>query len=247
MTVLLLRLAGPMQAWGTNSRFTTRETRLEPSKSGVLGLLAAAQGRRRDADLSDLASLRFGVRIDQPGTVMVDFQTAQDRDGRSLPLSHRYYMADAVYLAGVEGDHDFLELLSGALDSPEFPLFLGRRGYPASHPVSLGLRSSSLIDALRGEPWQAAAWHRRKLVRHGRNRRVRLSLLYDTPASEQGESVRDVPLSFNPEHRQYGWRDVSRTWTDVENPNPREEPSTANPSAEESDWIAALGGPDVLV
>ena len=41
MSVLLLRLAGPMQAWGDASRFTTRQTRTEPTKSGVLGLLAA--------------------------------------------------------------------------------------------------------------------------------------------------------------------------------------------------------------
>jgi CRISPR system Cascade subunit CasD len=39
MAVLLLRLAGPMQAWGTQSRFVNRDTELEPSKSGVIGLL----------------------------------------------------------------------------------------------------------------------------------------------------------------------------------------------------------------
>jgi len=42
MPTLLLRLAGPMQSWGLSSRFTIRDTSLEPSKSGVLGLLCAA-------------------------------------------------------------------------------------------------------------------------------------------------------------------------------------------------------------
>ena len=37
MNTLLLRLAGPMQSWGTQSRFFTRDTGLEPSKSGVIG------------------------------------------------------------------------------------------------------------------------------------------------------------------------------------------------------------------
>ena len=53
MSVLLLRLAGPMQSWGVESRFTVRDTGLEPSKSGVVGLLCAALGRRRDADIAD--------------------------------------------------------------------------------------------------------------------------------------------------------------------------------------------------
>ncbi|MCA9878634.1 MAG: CRISPR-associated protein Cas5, partial [Thermomicrobiales bacterium] len=37
MHTVLLRLAGPMQSWGTQSRFLERDTGMEPSKSGVLG------------------------------------------------------------------------------------------------------------------------------------------------------------------------------------------------------------------
>ena len=48
MAVLLLRLAGQMQSWGTQSRFSNRDTDLEPSKSGVIGLLCAAMGIPRD-------------------------------------------------------------------------------------------------------------------------------------------------------------------------------------------------------
>ena len=47
MSTLLLRLAGPMQAWGADSRFDIRKTNREPTKSGVIGLLAAALGLRR--------------------------------------------------------------------------------------------------------------------------------------------------------------------------------------------------------
>jgi len=45
MSVLLLRLAGPLQSWGDSSRFATRGTRREPTKSGVIGMVAAALGR----------------------------------------------------------------------------------------------------------------------------------------------------------------------------------------------------------
>ena len=48
MATLLLRLAAPLQAWGADSKFETRKTGREPTKSGVIGLLAAALGLRRD-------------------------------------------------------------------------------------------------------------------------------------------------------------------------------------------------------
>lgn len=73
---LLLRLAGPLQSWGTSSRWTERDTGLEPSKSGVIGILAASLGRSRDTPLDDLATLRMGVRVDQEGVPGYDFQTA---------------------------------------------------------------------------------------------------------------------------------------------------------------------------
>lgn len=79
MTVLLLKLAGPLQSWGSGSRFTERGAQHEPTKSGVVGLLASALGRRRTEPVDDLAELRFGVRIDQPGSFEDDFQTEHKR------------------------------------------------------------------------------------------------------------------------------------------------------------------------
>ena len=64
MATLLLRLAAPLQAWGSDSKFETRKTDREPTKSGVVGLLAAALGLRRDdtEGLARLNGLRFAVR-----------------------------------------------------------------------------------------------------------------------------------------------------------------------------------------
>lgn len=75
-SVLVLRLAGPMQSWGSSSRFTRRSTEAFPTKSALVGLLAAAQGRRRSDPIEDLAELRFAVRVDQPGQLLRDFHTA---------------------------------------------------------------------------------------------------------------------------------------------------------------------------
>lgn len=235
MTVLLLRLAGPLQAWGDASRFTRRDTGRHPTKSGVLGLLAAAEGRRRTDEIEDLAGLHFGVRVDQPGQLQRDFQTAINwATGKSMPLSYRYYLADAVFVAGVEGDADLLGGLADALVHPVFPLYLGRRSCPTSGRVMLGLSDRPLEDALRNEPWHAAAWYRRKQPGE-----VELELVVDAIEGDPGpvETRRDVPQSFNPERREYGWREVAhRSPVALHNPlgfTPRAVAST-------HDWLGAV-------
>lgn len=219
-----------MQSWGANSRFARRETRTAPTKSGVLGLLAAADGRRRTDPIEDLADLRFGVRVDQPGQLLRDFHTAINwATGRSMPLSERYYLADAVFLAAVEGEEALLEGLSERLDNPRFPLYLGRRSCPTEGRVNLGLRDGPLEASLRAEPWHSSQWYRGK-----RGRQVELALYLDADRDSDGptETLRDVPLSFSPERREYGWREIVHTSTPMENPAGREEP----------DFFGALGG-----
>ena len=90
MAVLLIRLAGPMQAWGDSSRFARRTTRHEPTKSGIVGLIASALGRSREDSIDDLAQLELAIRTEQPGNVIRDFQTERPMDGgKPMPLSHR--------------------------------------------------------------------------------------------------------------------------------------------------------------
>jgi CRISPR system CASCADE complex protein casD len=217
MTVLLLRIAGPLQAWGVRSRFTVRSTELAPTRSGIIGMVAAAVGRRRTDPIEDLLALRFGVRKDQPGRIIRDFHTARTLDGKeSMPLSNRYYLADAVFLAGIEGDRPLLEGIDEALQHPAFPLYLGRRSCPPTHPVSLGLREATLLDALRAEPWLASPWFRKQQHSHVFD----AELLLDqevVPAEERGAArgSRDVPVSFDPRRRDYDFRQVERLMVQV--------------------------------
>ena len=76
-SVLLLWLEGPMQSWGTRARWDVRDTGLEPTKSGVIGLLGCAMGLERgNPELESLDhDLLFGVRIDRPGVVSTDYHT----------------------------------------------------------------------------------------------------------------------------------------------------------------------------
>ncbi|MFH8220656.1 type I-E CRISPR-associated protein Cas5/CasD [Streptomyces sp. NPDC018057] len=219
MTVLLLCLAGPLQAWGSAARFVRRTTENAPTKSGVLGLLAAAQGRPRTADLSDLAALRFGVRVDQPGTRVRDFHKAQHAEsGKVMPLSYRFYLADAVFVAGVEGPEKLIRQLHHALETPYFLPYLGRRSCPPARPLLFegSLTDGPLEDALRATPWQASPWYARQLARagagvhgEGRPQPEQLDLLLDCPADETPDfSLRDTPVAFDPRHRQYTMRGV---------------------------------------
>lgn len=161
MSCLLLRLQAPMQSWGVSSYFTERDTAREPSKSGVIGLICAALGRGRDADLSDLAELRMGVRVDREGLLSKDFQIAQDilqAEGSKVrenpEISNRYYLADAIFLVGLEGNEDLLREIHTALKNPHWTLYLGRKAFPPSKPVYLddGLSDKCLMDALAHYP-----------------------------------------------------------------------------------------------
>ena len=59
MAVLLLRFDAPLQSWGVTEKLKDHHTDLVPSKSGVIGMIASAEGRKRDEDISDLVDLRF--------------------------------------------------------------------------------------------------------------------------------------------------------------------------------------------
>ena len=222
MSVLLMKLAGPMQSWGHESRYTQRDTGSQPTKSGVLGLLAAAQGRRRTDPIEDLVDLRFGVRADQPGRVLEDFQTAHSMTtGKTLPLTSRRYLADAVFVAGVEGERDFLEQLLAALKSPEYALFLGRRAFTPSAPIGVGIVEGSLQGALAEHPWDASHWFKKR-----QKGRYRAQVAVDaqgwepedavTPEFVRDDRVQDVPISWDMQHREYAWRPVKRYWVPLE-------------------------------
>lgn len=134
-----------MQSWGTQSRFDDRDTDPEPSKSGVLGLVCAALGRDRNEPLADLSALRMGVRIDRPGVIQRDFHTAQNVIAADQSKVHdtavttRHFIADAVFLVGLEGsDTALLSAIDAALRNPHWPLSLGRKSFPPSEPVFVG-------------------------------------------------------------------------------------------------------------
>ena len=189
--VLVLRLAGPLQSWGSSSRFTRRSTEAFPTKSGIVGLLAAAQGRRRTDPIEDLAELRMAVRIDQPGKT-------------AMPLSDRFYWSDAVFAAFIEGPDGLIDALASAIRRPAFPLYLGRRACPPTLPLFLAVESDPIWEVVRSTGWLASGFHRK---RQRAKREVQVRVVADAgivPGADEstpGRTLQDVPVSFDSERR----------------------------------------------
>ena len=206
MSTLLLRLSAPLQAWGYESKFETRRTSREPTKSGVIGLLASALGRSRDESVQDLNELSFGVRVDHEGELLHDYHTVKLNESKTY-VTHRYYLSDAVFLVGLESDNEeLLQKLNNAVLSPAFPLFLGRRSCPPTLPLSLGIRECSLLEALQSEPWLISQYMQKKL----KNRSdFKLRIITDSdPKDSRAVRQKDVAVSFDPRKRQYGYRPI---------------------------------------
>ena len=221
MPTLLLRLMGPMQSWGTTSRFDQRDTGKEPSKSGVIGLIAAAMGIEREnwIDLEPLTRLSMGIRHDRPGVPKRDYQTAgcattdtiiqaDGKPAKSGVVSQRDYLADAAFLVGLEcEDRLLLEQIYAALQNPVWTLALGRKSYVPSEPIWIedGLQDAPLREVLAQWPWISS-------IRKWEAPPEQLLVSFE---SDDGSGVlkMDQPLSSFAERR-FGTRFVRSEWID---------------------------------
>lgn len=153
---LALLLDGPMQSWGHASRFDRRTTALHPTRSGVLGLVAAAMGI--DKHGPDEAG---GLRRLAPLRVTTVALGRRDRRGKSLPMrrledyhtvtgirrasgkvaldatvqTYRHYLLDARFGVLLEGPSGLLEEIAAALRDPRWGVWFGRKSCLPASPV----------------------------------------------------------------------------------------------------------------
>lgn len=209
-----------MQSWGISSRFTQRDTGKEPSKSGVLGILAAAMGIERGdwGGLEPLTRLTMYVRHDRPGGPKRDYQTAGCATGDTIikadgkpsdngVVSERFYLADAAFLVVLSGqDGEMIQRMHAALRDPVWPLSLGRKSYVPSKTIWLpdGVQEKSPLEIIRSWPWLVALrpWEKRTPEQ----------LLASSESGDGSGSLRmDQPLSSFAERR-FGARFVRTEW-----------------------------------
>jgi CRISPR system Cascade subunit CasD len=167
---LLFQLFGPLASWGDIAVGEVRPSFDRPSKSAVLGLVAAALGYSRDLTTQhqSLAEhIRFAVRMGQFGTYLRDYHTVQSPPGKQPSwvctrrdevvyqetgtlLSYREYFCDmlatvCLWKAG-DGGPSLVEI-AHRLKQPTFTLYLGRKSCPLALPLAPQLVEADSIRA----------------------------------------------------------------------------------------------------
>ena len=218
---LFLRLEGPLQSWGERARWTVRDSAPEPTKSGVVGLLACALGLQADQDIQALSrQVRIGVRCDCPGSMVRDYHTVVggvlNAEGQikktastgeiETVVSERYYLADASFLVAVQGAPALIARLADAVRHPHWPIYLGRKSCVPAQPLFAGLGDyPTLLDALQAAP-RCSRWPADKAVsvravlecapREGVRRRD--EIISRTFRTYGARYTREVELTFPP-------------------------------------------------
>lgn len=177
---LILRLEGPLMAFGGETIDNLGIIRDFPSQSMLTGLIANALGwRREDVIEHDRLQTRllFGARLDRCGTRISDFQTAalrredcgwttsgapEGRAGgegtyRGPHLRYRDYHADAAVTIALRlepaDEMPTLDDVARALQRPARPLFLGRKPCLPATPIFHGwCDAMNILAALHAAP-----------------------------------------------------------------------------------------------
>lgn len=180
---LLLTLYAPLSSWGDIAVGEFRGSWDRPSRSAVLGLVAAGLGLERENQAAhDALDEGYGVavRADMAGAPLVDYHTAQTVDAatvrkrrpatraellttrdRQTIISRRTYRQDALATVALwaQGDARWtLGELRDALARPRFVLYAGRKANVFGLPLDPRVeQAETLADALRRRPWTLAA------------------------------------------------------------------------------------------
>lgn len=173
MSSLYLRFAGPYQSWaGARATGNHVNTTDIPTRSGIIGLIAAALGARRGEWPEWLEDIGIEVRVDNPGRIEKDFQTINPRP-EAQPFIERIWAASGqkgnapasftpdaqkgtsivrrTYLAGAEflvriSHPERVPELAAAFAEPGFSPYLGRKAFAPSFPLLLGVGDDGLLD-----------------------------------------------------------------------------------------------------
>jgi len=164
-TFLGLWLDGPMQSWGHMSRFQRRTTGLFPSKSGVIGLIAAAMGvdaryfpndlksrEMAESAIGKLATLRMtavafprksGVRRLEDYHTVLSTRQASGGINSDAVLTRREYLLDIrfgiILSPTVKTGPCLCDQIVEALNNPRWGLWLGRKTcIPATPVLAIG-------------------------------------------------------------------------------------------------------------
>jgi CRISPR system Cascade subunit CasD len=222
---LALLLDAPMQSWGFESRFQRRATGLQPTKSGIIGMICAAMGLAKGsaqerATLPTLAQLKmtsiaiprrrrnlWSAETEEVAVARLeDFHTVlgtRRASGSVNPdpvVTRRQYLVDARFGVVLEGDHTLLERVAAALQNPVWGVWLGRKSCPPAEAIYRGLfatQSDAQRELIGDTPLEA------------------LTVVTEVERFDEGtDSLSDQPVSFGdskssgPDKRQFAPRRI---------------------------------------
>lgn len=215
MKILTIRLTAPLQSYGDEATFERRTTGDYPSKSAVIGMIAAALGySREDAQIAELNNLHFAVRIDQPGKILTDFHSVKWKKEKHSKITYRNYIQDAVFVVSVGSDNDQqIEEILYALRHPRYQLFLGRRAnVPAGVLLIKEFDDESPVTVLEKLSWQASTWFQNNYHKQNPGKESPSVDIYadaDLLANHHNVMVKDRVGSFDQRNRYFGYRAMS--------------------------------------
>lgn len=160
MEYLLFRLYGPLASWGDIAVGELRHSFSSPTKSAVMGLVAAALGIKREEENTHLElnqCYQIATAVWSPGQLLRDYHTIQapgsantfnhrtrldqlkptDKRPKFL-ISNREYRTDALAWVALSCSNSApfsLEDIAQALEEPVFTLYLGRKSCPLAAPL----------------------------------------------------------------------------------------------------------------
>lgn len=223
-----MRLAGPLQSWGERSAFARdRDTAGFPTRSGIIGMFAAAEGIARDDPhaLTSYEELQLIVRVDRPGVRLVDYHTVGGGQPKELTaatsaggnkgaavITNRHYLADAVFVVAVTGPGQSVARIAGALQQPCWSPYMGRRACIPDEPFLLrAVVDDPVAELLQKVPLSPA--HARPAAA---DQTVPVTFLWEQPPAAQPDLdvfafLHDRPVSFAPHSRSHAKRRIYRT------------------------------------
>lgn len=213
---LVFSLAASIASMGELAGHERRGSLLFPTRSGLIGLMGAALGIRRDGDFSILDALKIDVAIFDSGSPIRDFHTVQTvptpaaRAPNSRPealiegkgalntlVTMRDYRGGVFYGVAARGER--LDEIAQALNKPHFTLYLGRKSCPLSAPTGAKVvtanSSEDAIGHITAPTWRSPSYARTLVEDGGR-----------------GEVLSDVPVDRLRWHfttREVGFRPVN--------------------------------------
>ena len=217
-SIIGLFFDAPLQSWDVGSRHSDRGTLPAPTRSGVLGIIAAAMGLDKNDPnelfhLQRLQVLEMEIFLMKPHRVLRDYHIAQDcrqADGKikkNSVVTHRSYLEEAQFLICLSCDDEaLLHSLDESLKNPVWGGWLGRKSCIPASPLYLGMFSSNndvknhITKFRPGIIWNSCGLLRE--LKMGKN---------ESPSfSECLMSIDDVPISFG--KREFGSRKVAMTY-----------------------------------